>query len=241
MNYKEVFKLGREIKGSYVELGFGSGHSAKIMVELINAKEVSNRPIWIFDSFKGLPTPSEKDLLFDSSLTKAKYSKPIQPALDLRFDVPKTSYKVIKGYIEETLDQFIDEHISVLNVDLTTYTSTKVALETLHKFVPRNGVVLVPAYVMSEGVKTAVDEFLSKNNLTHQNKGTGCFINTLAKQFVTPKIEKDTSFKEQRLPDNTETKPLPYQDRYTKKTPKKLKYRKAIKEGGTVINNKVTR
>ena len=97
MNYKEVFKLGREIKGSYVELGFGSGHSAKIMVELIKAKEVSNRPIWIFDSFKGLPTPSEKDLLFDSSLTKAKYSKPIQPALDLRFDIPKTSYKVIKG------------------------------------------------------------------------------------------------------------------------------------------------
>ena len=241
MNYEDVFKLGKDIKGSYVELGFGSGHSARLMAELVKTEKISNRPIWVFDSFKGIPNPSDKDLSFDNSLKIGKFSKPIQPALDLRFDIPKTTYKVIKGYIEETLDQFTDEFISILNVDLSTYTSTKVALETLHKYVPRNGVVLVPAYGINRGVETAVDEFLAANNLTHQNKGTGYFINTPPKLEIKPKATRDETFIEKVVPVREVTEPPKFKDRYKKKPIKVIEYTNEPKKGSKVIQNKVTR
>lgn len=241
MNYEEVFKLGNNIKGAYVELGFGSGHSAKLIAGLLKSDEIANRSVWIFDSFKGLPTPTDKDLEYDSTLRAGKFSKPVQPALDLRFDIPKVDYKVIRGYVEDTVTQFTEEFISILNVDLSTYSSTKKALESLHKFVPRNGVVLVPAYGINEGVKAAVDEFLAANNLSHQNKGTGYFINTPPKQFLVSKLQKDTTFKEQEVPKKHQDEPVPYADRYKKKTPKKLDYKKEIKKGLKVINKIVTR
>ena len=80
MNYREAFLQGNNTKGSYVELGFGKGNSARLYADMILSKEIDNRPIWIFDSFNGLPVPSDLDLSFDSTLTKGKFASPVQPA-----------------------------------------------------------------------------------------------------------------------------------------------------------------
>tara|TARA_B100001287_G_scaffold6109_1_gene4721 strand:+ start:7348 stop:8217 length:870 start_codon:yes stop_codon:yes gene_type:complete len=185
MNYREAFILGDKIKGSYVELGFGKGDSARLYANMILKNEIKNRPMWIFDSFDGIPAPTDYDRSFDSTLHKGKFARPIQPALDLRFDIPDTKYKVVKGYIEDTFDQFTDSNINVLNIDLSTYSSTKAALELFHGLVPKYGVVLVPLYDINEGVKAAVQDYLSEKGLVHQIKTTNIFVNTQAPSYLT--------------------------------------------------------
>ena len=193
MNYREAFLQGNNTKGSYVELGFGKGNSARLYADMILSKEIDNRPIWIFDSFNGLPVPSDLDLSFDSTLTKGKFASPIQPALDLRFDMPGTDYKVVKGFIEDTYSKFTDSFINVLNIDLTTYSSTRSALELFHSKVPKHGVVLVPSYDSNAAVRAAVQDYLYEEGLNHQIKTTNIFVNTQAPSYLT----KRTVFKAQ--------------------------------------------
>lgn len=202
MNYREAFLQGNNTKGSYVELGFGKGNSARLYADMILKNEIDNRPMWIFDSFNGIPSPSELDLSFDSTLTKGKFARPIQPALDLRFDIPGTDYKVVKGYIEDTYTSFTDSFINVLNIDLSTYSSTRSALELFHNKVPKYGVVLVPSYGDNAAVKAAVQDYLYEVGLDHQIKTSNIFVNTQAPSYLT----KRTVFKAQ---DDLEEKRVP--------------------------------
>ena len=202
MNYREAFLLGDKIKGSYVELGFGKGNSARLYADMILKNEIKNRPMWVFDSFDGIPAPSELDLSFDSTLFKGKFARPIQPALDLRFDIPGTDYKVVKGYIEDTYTKFTDSFINVLNIDLSTYSSTRSALELFHNKVPKYGVVLVPSYGDNAAVKAAVQDYLYEVGLDHQIKTSNIFVNTQAPSYLT----KRTVFKAQ---DDLEEKRVP--------------------------------
>ena len=241
MDYKELFLKGKELEGTYVELGFGAGNSAKAFANLLKEERISSRPIWIFDSFKGIPQPTDKDLEFDPTLKKGMFGKPVQPALDIRFDIPKVSYNVVRGYIEETLDQYDGSKISILNLDLSSYSSTKIALEKLHKFLPRFGLLIVPSYNTEESVKVAVDEFLSKNNLTHQLTDGVTFINTPPKLKLAGKTSRDTILEEKRVPIKKEPIPEPYKDRYKKKAQKVITYVKQIRDDVKVLGKKVTR
>lgn len=241
MDYRELFIKGKDLDGTYVELGFGAGNSAKAFVSLIKEGKLTERPIWIFDSFKGIPQPTEKDLEFEPSLKKGMFGKPIQPALDIRFDIPKIPYRVVKGYIEETLDQYDGSKISILNLDLSSYSSTKIALEKLHRFLPRFGILIVPSYNTVESVKVAVDEFLSKNNLTHQLTDGVTFINTPPKLRLTGKTSRDTILEEKRVPVKKEVVLEPFKDRYKKKAQKVITYVKQIRDDVKVLGKKVTR
>lgn len=226
MNYREAFLLGDNTKGSYVELGFGKGNSAKLYAEMILNKEIQNRPMWVFDSFSGIPSPSDLDISFDPTLSKGKFATPIQPALDLRFEIPSTEYKVVKGLIENTYSRFSHSHINVLNIDLNTYSSTRLALELFHKFVPKNGVVLVPSYYSNEGVRTAVQDYLSEEGLTHQIKTTNIFVNTQAPSYLTKRtvFKSENDLVEKRVPIFSKVTIEPFKSKV--KNERNISYRK---------------
>ena len=226
MNYREAFLLGNNTKGSYVELGFGKGNSAKLYADMILTKEIQNRPMWIFDSFSGIPSPSDIDISFDSTLTKGKFNTPIQPALDLRFEIPSTDYKVVKGFIENTHSRFTDSFINVLNIDLNTYSSTRLALELFHKFVPVYGIVLVPSYDINLGVKAAVQDYLSEEGLTHQIKTTNIFVNTQAPSYLTKRtvFKSENDLVEKRVPIFSKVTIEPFKSKAKKE--RNISYRK---------------
>ena len=241
MDYRKAFLDSKDVQGAYVELGFGSGTSANIFIDLLLSGKIPNRPIRIFDSFKGLPTPSDKDLSFDDTLQKGKFSKPVQPALDLRFDIPKTDYRVIKGYVEDTVPLYEGLPIGILNLDLSTYSSTKICLQHLYKHLIKFGTLLIPSYIDNIGVKTAVNEFFTENGLQHLIEETTTFINTLAPVKLTPKGKRDESFEEKRVPKNKAIEPKPFKDRYKKKPVKDISYNKTVRTDVQVLGKRVNR
>jgi len=234
MEHREAFLLGDTIKGSYVELGFGKGISARLYADMINKGELKNRPFWVFDSFKGIPTPSQIDLTYNPSLKEGMFSRPVQPALDLRFDIPQVDYKVIRGYLHDTHSSFTDEFINVLNIDLDSYSSTLLALEAFHPKVPLYGVVIVPSYSSNNGVKAAVDEYYETNGITHQIKTTNIFVNTNAPSYLTKRnVFKNNDIIEKRVPVNVEDEPMPFRSKVKEKDP--IKYDTKI--DSPLVNN----
>ena len=76
-------------------------------------------------------------------------------------------YFIHKGFVENVLPDNINlpSKISFAYVDLDLFEPTKIVLDYLHKIASDGAIIIVDDYnFFSTGVKTAVDDFLKRNN-----------------------------------------------------------------------------
>lgn len=173
------FAEKNKMKGAFVECGVWKGGSAAIMAYAAE-KAKSSRKIWLFDSFEGLPEPTEKDGIrareYASNKASGKLSSinqcvgPLEDLEKLFFSVLKLDKKNIvikKGWFQETLPKAKKEigDIAILRLDGDWYESTKCCLENLYGNVISGGYVVIDDYGCWEGCRKAVDEFLRKNKI----------------------------------------------------------------------------
>lgn len=130
----EFLKFG--LPGSMVlDLGVAQGHSSMLIA---NQMLGSNALVYSFDAFEGIRDP---------------WSKIDRPpgSMDLHGLVPQElldhpNIQVVKGWIEDTLDGFLEErpedYVSFVHLDFDVYPPTRFALEKLLPFV-RNGTHLL--------------------------------------------------------------------------------------------------
>ena len=129
-------------------------------------KNGSNRAVWLFDSFEGLPEPSTEDVLGatkHASKIRQGYltcseddPRKIIQELDLRSNV-----SVIKGWFQDTVLMYKKQirQIAILRLDADTYLSTKYCLEQLYDLVNPNGFVIIDDYKNWVGCRRALYEF----------------------------------------------------------------------------------
>lgn len=150
---------------------FGVAHGATTVL-LANEIKKTNRHLWLFDSFEGLPKPTVKDKLIDDianlgSIEKyqGQMSHPKEQVLSRLHEVgfPESRLHIIPGFIEETIKSCnLPEKVAFAYVDFDFYEPILIALQSLDSRISRNGFVLVDDYgYFSEGAKTAVDEFMA--------------------------------------------------------------------------------
>ena len=167
-----------KLKGAFVECGVWKGGCSAVMAYV--AKKVkSNRKIWLFDSFEGLPEPTGKDGTraknFASNRTSGslktinKNVGTIQHVKRIfsKLRINMTNVNIRKGWFQHTLPKAKKEigDIAILRLDGDWYESTKVCLENLYDPVVQGGFVVIDDYGTWEGCKKAVDEFFKKRNL----------------------------------------------------------------------------
>ena len=157
-----------KVEGDICEFGIAQGSTSALMA---NEIKHTNKNLWLFDSFKGLSKPTEKDLLKDdvfnlgsieayhgamaNSVDSVK-----QKLTDISFPFDKV--RIIPGFIEETikLPNLVNK-VCFAYVDFDLYEPILVALIYLDKVLEKNGYIIVDDYdFFSTGVKTAVEEFL---------------------------------------------------------------------------------
>jgi hypothetical protein len=140
----------------------------------------------LFDSFEGLPKPTEKDLLKDDIFglgsMEAYAGTMSNPEALVRARLkavgfPEERTVVHKGLIERVIEENhqLPERISFAYVDFDFYEPIRIALEFLDIRTPRGAVIVVDDYdFFSTGAKTAVDEFLKERN--EYEKHYECFV-----------------------------------------------------------------
>jgi O-methyltransferase len=157
------------LAGDVCEFGIAQGATSAL---LANEMRDTQKTLWLFDSFQGLPRPTEKDVLVDDIYnlgsieryagTMAYQVGEVTERLRA-IDYPLARVQVVPGFIEETIKRAgLPVRVCYAYVDFDFYEPISIALNFLDGRLTPGGHVVVDDYgFFSAGAKTAVDEFLS--------------------------------------------------------------------------------
>jgi O-methyltransferase len=166
-----VVDARRHVRGCVVECGVWRGGMSAAIAEVLGKE----REYFLFDSFEGLPAATAEDgeraKAWQLDTTSPEYydncRAPIEYAERAMRLAGVPNYTLVKGWFEETLVKFVPPcPIAVLRLDGDWYDSTLVVLESLFKYLARDGIVIVDDYYAWDGCSRAVHDFLSRNSLT---------------------------------------------------------------------------
>ncbi len=166
-----------QIPGAFVESGVWMGGSimaaARTLVELGDTE----RDLYLYDTFEGLPEPGEHDKLAGddrpaaeifAELNEAAGDKPYldAPVDVVRANIARTGYPIerihtIPGLVQDTIPVTAPEQVAFLRLDTDWYASTKVELETLFPRLAPGGIAILDDYGFLEGARKAVDEYFA--------------------------------------------------------------------------------
>ncbi len=167
----------QNLKGDICEFGVAQGKTSKLMAYLIKDTE---KKIYLYDSFKGLPKASDKDILKDDIFNLGKIenyegkmshaeTKVIKELNSIKFDLKKTI--INKGFFnKENLDLFkFPKTVSFAYIDFDYYQPTIDVLQSLENKLSIGSIMIVDDYdFFSTGAKTAVDEWIELNKSSFQ-------------------------------------------------------------------------
>lgn len=137
----------------FCEFGSYKGGSAEVI-----AKFNPNRPLFVIDSFQGLPpTDPERDFHHESEFSDVDYL-----GITGYFKMLYKNVRVLKGFSPDIFN-FFDEHArySFVHVDCDIYSSCSHAIDFFYPRLIEGGFIIFDDYGFSscKGVKTCVDEF----------------------------------------------------------------------------------
>ncbi len=173
-----LYELGKKVKktgipGDFVECGCCNG-GAGAMTTLF----LKGRHYWLFDSFEGLPTPTNEDLKYDNTTAKSvwrpRWDKGEMTSVqDLYFNRLKHTEKdvtIVKGLFQDTIPKYskIIRQIALLHLDGDWYDSTRIGIEYFYDTVTPGGYIMIDDYGHWKGCKKAIDEFLKKKKISPQ-------------------------------------------------------------------------
>ncbi|MDD3374516.1 MAG: macrocin O-methyltransferase [Candidatus Omnitrophica bacterium] len=164
---KKVNDLG--VRGDVVECGVWNGGSAAMLAKGLEIEnELTTKKIWLFDSFQGLPSPTDKD---DSRNNKKYFDgictgdeKKVEEIF-LEMNISSKRIEIVKGWFSETFPKNTIEKISLLHIDTDWYDSIKIVLEYFYQKVSQGGFIVIDDYYTLKGCQAAVNDFLKENQL----------------------------------------------------------------------------
>lgn len=157
----------RKIPGSFVECGVWNGGSAGIISTVAN-KFNSGRIIWLFDSFEGLPEPTESDVKYNGKPGRKGMAlgqeEKVKELLFTKLKLNPNNIQIKKGWFEDTIPKNKEKvgKIALLHLDCDWYESVKFCLNQLYDNVVAGGFIIIDDYGSWKGCKKAVDEFIKK-------------------------------------------------------------------------------
>jgi hypothetical protein len=148
--------------GDIVETGSFIGTSAAIMMKILMKFDTCERKLWVFDSFEGLPAPTEEDGnqvtqggfrasedIFEENLLSVKAWNPAKLV-------------ITKGLFQDSCKQSPVRDIAFLRLDGDLFASTWDAIFALYDRVVPGGFIYVDDYGSFIGCRKAIDRFRSQ-------------------------------------------------------------------------------
>jgi O-methyltransferase len=160
---EEIERCG--IPGAYVECGVARGGSAGVVG---TALARPGRELWLFDSWEGLPEPTEADVSYLDQPGEEGMAKTSQgDAEELLFErlcLDRNRVHLVEGWFQDTIPPRLPQiaPIALLHLDNDWYESTDFCLRHLYDLVSPGGYVVIDDYEYWRGCKLAVDTFLAE-------------------------------------------------------------------------------
>ena len=170
----------RGIAGDIVECGVWRGGSAMLCAHMLQRAGDTRRNIYLYDTFEGMAAPTEKDVDAAGLIDTKEIWKRSQTGDhndwcyasldDVRRNMASTGLPAsrtvfVKGKVEDTLPGTLPDSIALLRLDTDWHDSTVAELTHLYPLLSPGGVLVVDDYGQWQGQRTALDEFLAKQNI----------------------------------------------------------------------------
>jgi O-methyltransferase len=174
-----IAKMLKGQEGAFVECGVAAGAQVIAM-----AAADSQRDIFAFDSFQGIPLPSNRDDQMPGirMLSKEEIENLPNPGQQYLITTGATSVSLddfythiynsgltghyicpVVGWFEDTTSEWNAGKILLLRLDGDLYNSTIVCLRNLFKHVPVGGFVIIDDYAL-KGCREACEDFFIEIN-----------------------------------------------------------------------------
>ena len=179
--YKSVqYIINANIPGDFVECGVWKGGSAMVIALTLLKLNDTKRKIFLYDTFEGMPPPTQQDRLVGGGISAMKIWKREQKRSNntwclssmtevknnlLSTGYPSNKLVFVKGKVENTIPKIIPTKIALLRLDTDWYASTRHEVPHLYPLISNNGVLIIDDYGFFTGSQKAIDEYLQKNKL----------------------------------------------------------------------------
>lgn len=164
-NIEELFNqiIREKIPGDLIETGVWRGGATIFMRALLLAEGITDRKVWVADSFEGLPPPrpgtpadmGDKHHLYPEiavSLEEVRNNF-------RKYNLLDDQVVFLKGWFHESLPNAPIENLALIRLDGDMYDSTKDALINLYPKLSFGGYVIADDYGAVEGCRLAIRDF----------------------------------------------------------------------------------
>ncbi len=172
------YVIDQNIPGDFVECGVWRGGSSLMVAQVLAHRGVSDRHLYLYDTFEGMSEPTAEDVDFrgqkaDQMLEQTQDQKEtsvwcLANLDDVKLTMSNSSFPAenihyVEGKVEDTIPVTVPAGpIALLRLDTDWYTSTKHELIHLYPSLSASGVLIIDDYGHWEGCRKAVDEYFAE-------------------------------------------------------------------------------
>lgn len=156
--------IRKNIPGDLIETGVWRGGACIFMRALLKMLAISDKTVWVADSFEGLPPPDSKNYPGDEG---DKLHTCLELAVTMeevsnnfaKYGLLDDQVKFLKGWFKDTLPEAPIQKLSVLRLDGDMYESTMDALFYLYPKLSVGGYCIIDDWGAVPACKKAVEDY----------------------------------------------------------------------------------
>ena len=161
--------LREEIPGDIIETGVWRGGACIIMKAVLVAHGITDRRVFLADSFRGLPVadPSDDAAYLHDDPTLAVTQAQVREAFE-RYGLLDDGVRFLEGWFSETLPPLKGTPWAVVRLDGDQYQSTLDGIENLYPDLSSGGFLIVDDYGTYDACQRAIHEYRTANGITDE-------------------------------------------------------------------------
>jgi O-methyltransferase len=165
--------LKRDIKGDLIEAGVWRGGASIFMTAILKAYSVTDRRVFVADSFDGLPIPNAEKYPKDAESVLYK-TRGLAVSMEevqsnfRRYGILDEQVCFLKGWFKDTLPTVPSSQLAVIRLDGDMYESTMDGFVNLYPKLSVGGYLIVDDYGALESCKAAVDDYRRDHKITDE-------------------------------------------------------------------------
>jgi O-methyltransferase len=162
--------LRHRVPGDFIETGVWRGGASIFMRGILKAYGITDRRVWVADSFEGLPKA-------DSALNAADGEHHLHMMQDLavslevvrgnfeKYGLLDEQVRFLKGWFCDSLPSAPIDTLAIMRLDGDLYESTMDALDSLYGKLSPGGYVIVDDYNALKACNAAIEDFRKKHDI----------------------------------------------------------------------------
>lgn len=170
------YLVENNVPGDFVECGVWKGGSMMAVALTLKKLGVTNRQLYLYDTYAGMTAPTEADLSYqgegaadllkkeigqkEESVIWAYSSLEMVKKNIFSTDYPLENIHFIEGDVLLTIPAQVPANIALLRLDTDWYESTRHEMIHLYPLLVARGVLIIDDYGFWRGSRQAVDEYI---------------------------------------------------------------------------------